>query len=427
MKHTIKPLSSTLVSLHINLDADDLAAVRPVAVAKLARGMKVAGFRPGKVPLNVAEKNLDPTALESQLIEDAINKHVINVLNDEKIQPLDRPKVDVTNFEPKVKLEFTAEVERLPIITLGDYKKLKSPKLDTEVTDKDIQDVIDRMRTGFASKQDVDRPAQKGDEAWIDFDGHDTKGEPVAGAKGEDYPLTLGSNTFIPGFEEGIIGHKAGDEFDLPLTFPKDYHSEELKGAKVAFKVTLKHVKEVTLPDLTDEFAQKCGPFQTLVELKADIERELRAQKERSENDKLKDTLIEQLVTLSDIPAPASLVEDQMNHIERDTIQNLLYRGQTLEQYLESQKQTREQWRESELKTAATRRVQVGLMLAELSKVENIGVSKKELDQAHAQKLEEYSDPNVRAQFDTPEARRDLANRVLTEKTVERLVTLNVK
>lgn len=425
MKHSIKKLSPTKVQLQINLDDKDLADIRPITLSKLAKNLKVSGFRPGKVPVHVAEKHLDPTTLESQLVEDAINRHVINVLNDEKIQALDRPQVDVKTFEPKQKLEFTAEVEILPEIKLGDYKKLSAKKTKPTVDEKDVTDVIERMRAGFAEKEEVDRAATSGDEAWIDFDGIDDKGQAVPGASGKDYPLALGSNTFIPGFEEGIIGKKAGDEFDLPLTFPKDYHAKTLAGAKVAFKVKVNVVKAVNLPKVDDDFAAKCGPFKTVAELKADIKKEVLAQKETAELDKLKDSLVEQLVKVSDVPAPESLVEDQMSHIERDTIQNLLYRGQTIEQYLESQKLSRDDWRANELRPAAERRVKVGLALAELSKAEKIEVSQQELETRHQMLLEQYSDPNLKAQFDTADARRDLANRVLTEKTVDRLVELN--
>lgn len=425
MKHSLKHTSPTIVIFTITLDAKDLAEIRPVTVAKLSSNLKVAGFRPGKVPVDIAERNLNQQSLETQLSEDAINQAMIIAINEHKFQVLDRPKVNLTGFEPKKSLTFTAEVEVLPEVKLGNYKHLTVKKVPVKVLAAEIDDVINRMRSGFAVKNDVTRPAKSGDEVIIDFEGRDQKGELVPGANGNDYPLLLGSKTFIPGFEDGIINKKAGQTFELRVTFPKNYHAEALKGAKVAFKVTLKQVKEVILPVLDEEFAKKCGPFKAAAELKADIKRELTAQKQQAENDKLKDSLIEQLVKASEVPVPASLAEEQMNHIERDTIQNLLYRGQTLEQYLESQKLTREQWREKELKQAAERRVQVGLVLAELSKTEKIEVSRDELDARHAEQLGQYTDPKLRAQFETPEARRNLANRVLTEKTVDRLVGLN--
>jgi trigger factor len=238
-------------------------------------------------------------------------------------------------------------------------------------------------------------------------------------------PLFL---AFIPGFEEGLVGKKTGDVFDLPLTFPKDYHHKPLAGAKVTFKVTVKSVKGVQKPELNDEFAAKAGPFKTLAELKADVTRELTEQKEREAVDKMKDMLVEQLVKGSHVPAPDVLVDDQIASIERDFIQNLMYRGITLDQYLEQEKLTKEEWHTKELRPQAERRVQVGLALAELSKAEGIEVSREELDVRLQEMLQRYGNaPDVAKQLDTPETRRDIANRMLTEKTVDRLVDINSK
>jgi trigger factor len=291
-----------------------------------------------------------------------------------------------------------------------------------------VADVLDRLRQSAATKTAVERPAKLDDEVTIDFVGKDKDGKDVAGATGNDYELKLGSNTFIPGFEGGIIGKKVGDVFDLPLTFPKDYHHKPLAGAKVTFTVTLKSVKELAQPKLDDAFAATVGPFKKLDDLKADITRELTEQKEREAVEKLKDSLVEQLVKGSHVPAPHVLIHDQLESIERDFVQNLMYRGMTLDDYLAQQGKTAEEWRNTELHEQAERRVQVGLALAELSKIENIEVSKEELEDRLAQMLKQYGNsPDIAKQLDTPEVRRDLANRVLTEKTVERLVELNTK
>lgn len=427
MKHTLTKLSDTSVKLAVELDKKDLNEVRPMTIAKMASQIKVPGFRTGKVPAKVAEKHLDKMMVESQLIEDAVNKFVIDAINAEQIQPLERPHVEIGEFDPGDKLHFTATTEILPEITLGDYKKLKATSEKISVTDKEIDEVIERMRLGFAEKKEIERAAKTGDEVWIDFSGVDKEGKEVPGATGKDYPLNLGSNTFIPGFEDGLIGKKAGETFELPLIFPKDYHHDPLKGAEVTFTVTVKTVKEVVLPDVDDEFAAKCGPFTTAEELKQDIEKELKAQKQRTADDKLKDELVEQLVSVSHVPAPEVLVNDQMETLERDTVQNLMYRGMTLDQYLAEESLTKEEWKDKELREAAERRVKVGLVLAELSKAESIKVSQDELESRLAEMKNQYNDKSMQTQMDSPESRRNLANRVLTEKTVDRLVTLNTK
>jgi trigger factor len=291
-----------------------------------------------------------------------------------------------------------------------------------------VDEIIERMRAGFSEKKDVTRAAKDGDEVVIDFVG---KKDDVAfdGGTAEDYTLTLGSNSFIPGFEEGIVGKKIGDTFDLTLKFPEDYHVADLKGADVVFTTTLKGVKEVALPELNDEFATKAGPFKTVEELKADIKRELTAQKEREAKEAMKDDLVKQLVEVSKVPVPEILRKDQAESIERDMTQNLMYQGLSLDQYLENKGfESKEKWIETEVKDAAEKRVQAGLVLAELSKAEKIEATNKELDDhVELYKKQYANNPQMVAQFDQPEARRDIANRLLTEKTVDRLVELNSK
>ena len=425
MKYIRKNLSPTKISLTIKVDKDDLAAVRKLTVEKLARDVKVSGFRSGKVPNSVAQKHIDQSALASQLLEDAVNKFVIEVIDTEDLRPLDRPKVDVKDFVPTTNLNFTVDIEILPEIKLGNYKSLKVKSDKVSVTSDEIDEVVERMRTGMAEKRHVNRDAKKDDEVWVDFEGKDKKGGLVPGASGKDYPLRLGTNTFIPGFEEGLVGHKADDTFELPLVFPKDYHHKPLAGAKVVFKITVKKVNEVILPELDKEFILKAGPFKDLQDLRGDIKRELAARKEQDALNEVKDNLLEQLVKTSEIPVPDILVNDQMDSLEKDTIQNMAYRGMSLDDFLNERGLSKEEWRNKDLMPMAVKRVQVGLALAELSKIEDIQVTREELDKRHAAMLNQYSDPNIRSQFDTPEARRDLANRVLTEKTVDRLLALN--
>jgi trigger factor len=428
MKTTVKNLSETKVELTISLGKDELKAAEQVALTKLAKSVKVPGFRKGNVPASVAAKHVDPAMLAEQTLEDALSKAVAEAYLKEEIQALDRPAVEVKKYVPGSELEFTAEAEILPKITLGDYKKLKVQSKKVAVAAKDIDEIIERMRSGFAEKKEVERAAKDGDEVTIDCVG---KKDDVAfdGGTATDYNLTLGSNSFIPGFEEGIVGKKIGETFDLPLEFPEDYHVADLKGATVVFTTTLKGIKEIVLPAIDDDFAAKAGPFKTVEELKADIKRELTAQKEREASENLKDDLVKQLVEVSTVPVPEILVKDQAESIERDMTQNLMYQGLTLDQYLENKGfENKEKWLETEVKEAAEKRVQAGLVLAELSKVEKIEATNQELDDHVAMYKQQYAkNPQMVEQFDQPEARRDVANRLLTEKTVERLVELNTK
>jgi len=426
MKTTIKHLSDTKVELTITLTASDLADAEQVALTKLAGSVKVPGFRKGKVPLAVVAKNVDPRALQEQTLDDAVSKSVATAFMDEKLQVLDRPAVEVKKFVPGESLEFTAETEILPKITLGDYKKLKSTTAKVTVTAPEVNEVIERMRQGFAIKKDVKRAVLDGDETVIDFVGK-KDGVAFDGGTGTDYTLVIGSKSFIPGFEEGIIGKKADETFDLDLKFPADYHVADLKGAPVTFTTTLKAVKEIVLPTVDDEFAAKSGPFTSVAELKADIKRELTDQKKHEAQEKLKDDLVNQLIEISKIPTPQILIDDQSKSIEQDFERNLMYQGLSIDQYLETQKfKDKDEWAKKEIIPAATKRVKAGLVLAELSKVEKIEATNAELD-AHVELYKKQYANNTEAlkQFEDPEVRRDIANRLLTEKTVERLLQLN--
>jgi len=344
------------------------------------------------------------------------------------LQALERPFVDVKKFIPRESLEFIATSEILPKIKVGDYKKLKYTVNKIEVSNQEIDDVVDRIRQSLSQKTEVDRVARIDDEVVIDFVGkRDNK--PFNGGTGKDYTLKLGSSQFIPGFEENIVGHKAGEEFDINVTFPKDYYSNDLKGAEVTFSITLHKILEVSLPKVNDEFAAKVGPFTTVKEMKDDIKRELTKQKEREANEKIKDELLEQLIAKSEVPVPEILLKDQIQSIEQDFIHNLTHQGLTLEDYMKNKKfDSKEDWIKKEVEPVATKRVKIGLVLAELTKIEKIQASDSEISQHIGLYKQQYAN-NAEAlkQFDLPEVQRDIANRLLTEKTVDRLVELNTK
>jgi len=425
MKHTLKKSSDTQVHVTVELDKKDLATAKRAAVRELSKSVKVPGFRAGKVPAEVAEKHLDPMALANATTENAINIAVNDLAVSEELRILDRPQIDVKDFQPYDSLKFEASIEIVPEVTLGDYKKIKAKRGKVEVTDPEIDEVVERMRTQLSEKKAVKREAKNGDEVTIDFIGK-LDDKPFDGGTAKGYDLVLGSNSFIPGFEEAIVGHKVGETFEIPLKFPDDYQAEHLKGADTVFEVTMGEIKEIALPEVNDEFAAKVGPFKTVVGMREDIRSELLAQKQKTVDDQYKDDLVGGLVAISKVPVPQVLVDDQSKQIEQDAMQNLMYRGMSPEQYIQQQGyKDHDEWREKEFRVAAERRVQAGLALAELSKLENIEVTEAELTQRHAKMLEDY--PTMKDQLDSPEARRDLANRVITEKTVDRLVELNQK
>ena len=429
MKTTIKHPTDTTALLTISLEPSELESAEQVALKKLARDMKVPGFRKGKVPVSVAAKNVDPNLLQEHTLENALSKAVAEAFTSEKIQALERPAVEVKKYVPGSELEFTAEAQIIPPVKLGDYKKLKAKSEKVSVKAEEVDEIIGRMRENFATKEEVKRAAKVGDETEIDFEGK-KDGVAFEGGAAKGYSLKLGDGQFIPGFEEGVVGHKAGETFDIDLKFPKDYHVADLAGAGVTFTVTLHKVKELTLPEINDEFAAKCGPFTEVKELKDDVKREITAQKEREANEKLKDSLVSELADSSKVSLPEMLIEDQLRSIEQDIQQNLAYRGVTMESYLKTQGfADHDDWVKKEARPAAEKRVKAGLVLAELSRELKIDVSHEELSAQIDQMKQQYGarDPKMAAQFDKPDIHRDIANRMITDKTVDKLIELNTK
>ena len=425
MKTKLKNISDVKVELTISLGAEELKAAEQVAITKLAKEVKIEGFRKGKAPLEMVASQVDPNLLNQETLENALSKSVAEAFLKEKVQAINRPEVDVKKFIPGTELEFTATTEIMPKVELGDYKKLGVKKEAVKVSKKEVKETIDRILKNFAEKKKVEREAKNGDEVIIDFLGK-KDGVAFDGGKAEKFPLELGSKSFIPGFEEGLIGKKAGDELSLDLEFPKDYHAKDLAGAKVVFEVKIHEVRENVEPEINEEFLSKLGDFKTKEEFEKQVEEDLKTQKQAEADEKFKDKLVKKLAEVSKVPVPEILLEDQKRSIEMDMQQNLMYSGLSLEDYLERMGKTREEWLEKDVKEAAEMRVKSGLALAELSKFEKVKSDTKELDARITQLKEQYGNSKeVKKQLSSDDVRRNLANQILTEKTIDLLVEFN--
>ena len=425
MKTKLKNISDVKGELTISLGAEELKAAEQVALTKLAKEVKIEGFRKGKAPLEMVAAQVDTNLLNQETLENALSKSVAEAFLKEKVQAINRPEVDVKKFIPGTELEFTATTEIMPKVKLGDYKKLGVKKEAIKVSKKEVKETIERILKNFAEKKKVEREAKNGDEIIIDFLGK-KDGVAFDGGKAEKFPLELGSKSFIPGFEEGLIGKKAGDELSLDLEFPKDYHAKDLAGAKVVFEVKIHEVRENVEPEINEEFLSKLGDFKTKEEFEKQIEEDLKTQKQAEVDEKFKDELVKKLAEVSKVPVPEILLEDQKRSIEMDMQQNLMYSGLSLEDYLERMGKTREEWLEKDVKEVAEMRVKSGLALAELSKVEKVESSIEELDARIAQLKEQYGNSKeVQKQLSSDDVRRNLANQILTEKTIDLLVKFN--
>jgi len=421
MHVTKKFLSDTKVNLTLIADEPLLEAEKQKVLAEFARKVKIQGFREGKAPLQIVEKHVDPSQLQAEFLEHAINRLYLAAVDHEKLRPVTQPQVKIAKFVPFDTLEIEAELEVVGEVKVADYKKIKLAKPQVSVEAKEIGEVMDNLRTREAERKDADRAAREKDEVWIDFAGVDVKTkEPIKGADGKDYPLALGSNTFIPGFEANLIGLKAGDEKIFILTFPKDYGVKALQNRKVEFTAKVTKVREVVLPTVDDAFAAKVGPFKTAAELKDDIKKELLARKEDEAEQKYADDLITKITEKSKVAIPQVLLDEQIDRLEQEQRQNLMYRGQTWQEFLEAEGLTDQAFRDK-VRPAAELRVKAGLVLSEISELEDVEVTSDELEAQMQSLRARYTDPQMQAELAKPESRRTIASRILTDKTVAKL------
>lgn len=425
MKTSSKKLT-TSAEITVTFDRNDLEPARIKALARLAQGMKISGFRKGKAPANVVEKHVDPNELATQTLDIAIRGSLPEVFAKEKIAPVSMPHVNVTKYVPGEMAEFTVEADILPEVKLGDYKKLKTKRDKVEIKDSDVEDTLNRIAKVHATPKVVKRAAKIGDQVIIDFVGK-KDGTAFEGGSGKDVKLELGSNQFIPGFEDGVVGHESGDKFTLNLTFPEKYHNADLAGQATTFEVLLKQVNELEIPPLDDKLAEKTGAFKTLAELKDDIKKNLKAQAERQAEEKYKDALVMELVKSSQVEAPKSLVKDQYDSIERDLEQNLRSRGIKSEDYFGASGQSREEW-EKEAQKVAEERILASIVLQTLAKELKIDIDDKAVDEKVAELKTVYQkDENAVQQLDDPRVRADIKNRMKIDATIAKLIELNAK
>ncbi len=426
MKTKAKKISDSRVEITVTLDAKDLKTACEKALERLAKEVKVEGFRKGKVPIDVAKKFIPENDINASAIDIAVRTTVIEAFQKESKSPLVVPSVNVTKYVPNESAEYVATADIIPEIKLGDYKQLKVKKPAVKVMKKDIDEILNNIASSFAEKKVVKREARLDDEVVIDFVGK-KDGKAFDGGSAKDYKLVLGSETFIPGFEDGIVEHKVGDKFDLKLTFPKDYGVKDLAGAKVVFEVLLKQVNEVTKAKIDDEMAKKCGPFKTLDELKKDIEKNLQAQNEYRAMENFKDELVKALVKKSTVSAPEIMIDDQIKAIREDISRNAASRGMSFEDFLKAGGKNLEDW-EKEARELAEMRVKASLVLQTLAVEAKIKVADEEVAAKIAELRDVYKNSaEALKSLKDPNVKMDIKNRMTIEKTLEFLAKENEK
>lgn len=391
-----KKISETKRELVFKVPTKEFNKFYKQALQELSKDLKVAGFRKGKVPAEIAEKELGPERVLYYAGDLAIRKIYVSTIVSANIPAIGEPKIDLKKIKKGEDLEFTATVELLPEVKLKDYQKeidkinKKFSQQKIEVSEEDIKKELEILANQRAKLVTVNREAQKGDQVEVDFDVFLNK-VLVEGGSARKQPVVIGANRFIPGFEEQLIGLAAGDKKEFELTFPKDYHAKHLAGKKATFKVKVNLVQERILPDLDDEFAKSIGQFKSLAELKENIKQGLEHELVHKKEDQWKKELIEALITKSDFPIPDVLIEDEIKVMMRELENDLMRMGLNKEQYFQqvktSEEKLKEQWRQKQ----APDRVKAALILKHLAEKNKLEPDKKEIQEKVNQILQQQA------------------------------------
>lgn len=419
----VEKLGNNMARLTIEVSAEELEKAIEGAYQKNKGRISLPGFRKGKAP----RKMLEQMYGRELFYEDAANALIPDAYEqaydecEEEI--VSAPKVDVVQLEAGKPFIFTAEVAIKPEVTLGQYKGIKVEKSDVDVTDEEVTAEIDKERDKNARTVDVtDRTVQEGDIATIDFEGF-VDGEAFEGGKGSDYPLTIGSHAFIPGFEEALIGAELEKETDVNVTFPEDYQAEDLAGRPAVFKCTVKRLQEKQLPELDDDFVGEISEeSDTVEEYKEEIRKKLTGRKEEEARAKKEEAVVDAIIEDAQMDIPQAMIETQQRQMVQDYAQRLQYQGISFEQYMQFTGMTREQFME-QVKPQVMKRIQSRLILEAVAAAENITASDEEIEEELKKMGEAYRmDPERVVEMLGKDGRKQVSEDICVRKAADFVV-----
>lgn len=379
MSLQVEKLEKNMAKLTIEASAEDLEKAIEKAYQKQKKQISIPGFRKGKVPRQMVEKMYGKAVFyedaANELIPDAYEK----ALEECEEDIVSSPKIEVTQIEAGKPFVFTATVALKPEVKLGKYKGVKVDKIDVEVTDADVDAEINKEREKNARNITVeDRAVKDGDITTLDFEGF-VDGVAFDGGKGENYPLTIGSGAFIPGFEEQLVGAEIGKEVEVKVTFPEDYQAENLKGKDAVFKCTVKEIKEKQLPELDDEFAGEVSEFDTLAEYKEDVKKTLTEKKQKDAKNAKENAAVDAAVAVCEMEIPEAMLETQQKQMLDEFAQRISMQGLTMEQYFQFTGSSYQQMFE-QVKPQAEERIKARLVLEAIAKAENLEATEEEYE-----------------------------------------------
>lgn len=378
MSSTFEKLTSNKVKLNFVVSAEDFDKALATAYSKNVKRFNIPGFRRGKAPRHVIEMHYGPSVFFEDAFDEIFPVVYSEAIKEHSVEPVDRPELDVTQIEKGKDLIFSVEVFVRPDVVLGDYKNLEAKKVVDEVTDDDVSAEVERARDRNSRFVEVtDRPARLDDQVNIDYAGFDGDNQFAGGtAKGQE--LVLGSGHFIPGFEDQLVGATVGQDVDVNVTFPEEYHEKSLAGKPVVFHVHVNGIREKEVPALDDEFAKDMG-FDTLDEYKADVKANLIKRNEERAETAFENEVVEKAVATCEMDIPNGMVEEAIDNMLRDMEMRLMYQGMKLDDYFKYTGQTREQVREMYREQAAER-VKTQLALEAIRDAEKIEATEEEID-----------------------------------------------
>ena len=389
MSLQVERLEHNMAKLRIEVSAEELEGALQKAYQKQKGKISIPGFRKGKVPRQLVEKMYGPEIFYDDAANALIPEAYAKAYDESGLDIVSQPKIDVTQIEKGKAFIFTAEVAVKPEVTLGQYKGIEVDSFSTEVSAEEVEAKLAEEQNKNARAITVEgRPVQDKDEVVLDFEGF-VDGVAFEGGKGENYPLTIGSGSFIPGFEEQLIGVEPEQEVEVKVTFPEDYHAEDLKGKDAVFKCTVHEIKAKELPELDDEFASEVSEFDTLEEYKADVEKKLREEKESTGKRAQEDQAVNAIIANAEMDLPEAMIETEARQMLDNFAQRLQQQGLTFEQYMQFTGMTVDKMTE-EMRPQAEKRIKTRLVLEAIVSAENIEVSDERLDEEVAKMAEAY-------------------------------------
>jgi len=377
MEFKIEKKGTNKAIIEVEVEAEKFEEGLQKSYQKNAKYFKIPGFRPGKAPRSLIERAYGEEVFYDDAIDYVLNETYPKVIEESKLEVVSRPEVDIVQVGKDKNFIYRAEVYVKPEFELGQYKGIEIKKIEYPVAEEEVEHELEHLREENARFVSVERPVQQGDIVTIDFEGF-VDGEPINGGSAQDYELTIGSNTFIPGFEEQIIGMNKGEEKEIEVTFPEDYQEPSFAGKKATFKVKVKDIKVKEIPELDDEFAKDVSEFETLEELKASIRNRIKEKNDQRAKDEMIDAILEKIAQNTSIDIPEPMIENQINYYIEDVARNLQYFGMTYERYLQAIGKTDAEFR-SQFRERAEKAVRNNLILEKIAKVENIQATDEEL------------------------------------------------